>query len=196
MPYFEYILDHFLVSICAALLGMTIGSFIVYLAARIIENPSFKSSTTQRYLLLIPWRTPIIGLLEFFFIPVPIMRLLGIGLGYGIASTMGQLACLVILFTPISVFRKELLRSNRLFFEGILRSIATISVALTTSAAGLSTVGLGFFIRSSVNQFHLSQAIAGWLLTILICLVIDLVAGFLQYFLWNSSSTQKDSSAN
>jgi len=87
--------------------------------------------------------------------------------------------CLVILLTPVYLFGSKAIQPGKPILAGTIRSIATVSVALTTGVAG--NTGLGFFIFSSLNNYDFGGARSAWLITILICLAIDLLAGTLQF---------------
>ena len=198
MPPLENTLDHFIVSFIASILGILIGGVIVFGFSHVIQKVSNQSPKIQRYILFIPWRTFIVGTLEFFLNPIPIVYLFpdqfGIGRDYAIISTSGLLACLVILFTPVSVFIKEPVQPLWFFLPRVLRSIMTVSVAMTTSAGTNATAGLGFYIVSRLNNYDILAAMSGWLITILICLAIDLITGLLQFVFWKPYSIELSNS--
>jgi hypothetical protein len=179
----EKIISHFLTSLVASILGILIGGAVVFLFAHI---PPTVSTKTQRLKLFIPWRTLVVGILEFFFHPLPILDILAnikflrdIELTYSTVSVLGQVACLVVLFTPVYLFGKKPIQPTWTFLSWIFRSMATISVAMTTLTAG--NVGVGFRLFSSMNNYDFSGAWFAWLITILICLTIDLIGGALQF---------------
>lgn len=184
----DKIFNHAFISLSATIFGTLIGGAIVFWFGHLLLKASTSSSKIQRLNLLIPWRTLLVGILEFFFNPLPILdflsgsgffRALGLSQTYAIVSISGQVACLIILLTPVSLFGKKTIQPAWIFLPGILRSIAAVSVALTTGAAG--NTGLGYFIFSSLNNYDFGGAESAWLITILICLVIDLAAGMLQF---------------
>ena len=182
----DKILNHVFISFLATIFGILIGGAIVFLFGQLLLKAPAQSAKVQRLKLLIPWRTLLVGILEFFLNPLPILYFLasiGLTQAYATVSISGQIACIVILLTPVSLFGKKTIQPAQVFLSSILRSIATMSVALTTAAAG--NTGLGFFIFSSLNNYDFGGARFAWLITILICLAIDLAAGMLQFSFGN-----------
>jgi hypothetical protein len=183
---FDKILNHVFISLLGTIFGILIGGAIVFLFGRFLLKAPYQSAKAQRLGLLIPWRTLLVGILEFFLNPLPILGFLasiGLAQAYATVSISGQIACMVVLFTPISLFEKKAIQPSWVFLSSTLRSIATMSVALTTATAGNS--GLGFFIFLSLNNHDFGGARFAWLITIFICLAIDLAAGILQFSFGN-----------
>jgi len=189
----EKILNHIFISLSATIFGILTGGAIVFLFSHLLLKAPTQSAKFQRLKLLIPWRALLVGILEFFFNPLPILYFLAginflpafvLGQAYSIISISGQVACLVILLTPVYLFGSKAIQPGWVFLSGTLRSIATLSVALTTGVAG--NTGLGFFIFSSLNNYDFGGARSAWLITILICLAIDLLAGMLQFSFENN----------
>jgi len=178
------IIDHFLVSILGWLISASTGLILVYVIVRLLRRPLSSSPALRRCLLLVPWRAPVVGILEFFFFPIPLLALFGISLPYAVSAAAGQIASLTVLLIPSSPLIPLPLLSRSVAVSGHLRTLATLSVAATTSAAHLATFGLGPTILVNVNLLRDVPAIDAWLLTIAIAIVIDIIAGILQFVSW------------
>jgi hypothetical protein len=176
-------LEHIYVSLFAWLIGVIIGYLIIYLASLIVRPLLIRMPASQRYLLLLPWRSPIVRLAAYFFFPV-LVDVFRSELGDTIFIVTGQIACLVVLFTPASFIREWPAQSRLILVSGILRTLATLSVVLTLLGGLFTFTGLAEGIYVMIQHGDSRAADPAWNVIMTMCLAIDLIAGVLQFILW------------
>lgn len=184
----QYLIDHVFISVGGWAIGSALGILLVYAAARIVQRAIQQSPSCRVYLLFVPWRTLAVAILEFFYFPIPLLIAFGITRTYAVLTTAGQIAALAVLVIPPSLVASLPVLSRPIVLSGLIRSLGLLSIAATTSSAGLATAGLGVVILRSVNLLQYRQATAAWVLTVAICFGVDLVCAVAQLALWGSGA--------
>jgi ABC-type proline/glycine betaine transport system permease subunit len=179
--------DHFLISFAAWIGGLLIGGGIGYFIFRPFENFIESKPDNQKYLAMIPWRTVIFILILLLWSPyLPIW--LGLGTPTALVVmvlTISLLACSMTINTLVESRFPAILRV-RIFSQA--RTLLFIAIFATLGVGLVGAGSAGSLFVELIRSMEYGNLVQGSLLLWGICLVLDLLLGFVDYKMRSSTS--------
>jgi len=179
--------DHLLISFTAWIGGLFIGGGIGYLLFQPLGNFIESKPGNQQYLVLIPWRTLILILTMLLWSPYLPIRL---GLGTPTALvvmllTISLLACP----TTVSILMENRYPSSlRVRLFGGARTLLFIALFATLGVGLVGGGGVGFLFVELIRSMEYGKLVQGSLLFWGLCLLFDLLLGFVDNKIRSSTS--------
>lgn len=187
-------MDLFIGLTATAFLGWLIGLFLGGAAGYGIAAISFslltRSKLLQRYLILIPWRTPVMALIILFWVPFWATGQFGLGFKSGTVSVAFQmfiLSSLLFSFTFLNHWRQTSLEAR---LAALSRTLAGFSVVLAAHYGIFGSGGIGTLAIANINQPDDQSAFSGWIVIITALLAIDLTLSLVEFTLWKYLDTE------
>jgi ABC-type phosphate/phosphonate transport system permease subunit len=175
----DSIIEHLIISIAGFALGCSLGGFLIVALKRLIVRWSLD---IPRSIILIPWRSIILGILLFIHVPYYGLVKVGIGPELGIISiAIYYFFFALILFAEIL---KEIdSKDMKIRIVKLTRTLAVFSILLTYNYGPFGGGGLGLLTVESIRIFDYRTAWMSWIWMIVLGLLLDLIMGTFQLFL-------------
>jgi hypothetical protein len=175
----DLIIEHLIISISGFVLGCSLGGFLIVALKRLIGKWNLDM---PRSIILIPWRSIVLGFLLFIHVPYYGLVKIGIGPELGIISiAIYYFFFALILFAE---FLKEIDSEDlKIRIVRLTRTLAVFSILLTYNYGPFGGGGLGFLTVQSIRVFEYRTALISWIWMIVLGLLLDLIIGTFQLFL-------------
>lgn len=161
------------------LIGIVVGGGLGALCGLGLRAFFSASPALRRPLVLLPWRTFLMGLLMVVWSPF-VVSLLGIGPitgGMMIVGSVGLLATAFTASTLVENWHPSLLQARLI---GGARTMAVVSGLLAAGVGLLGGGGLGYIILEAARLSQYGVMWQGLLVVLALALVLDLVLGLAQ----------------
>jgi hypothetical protein len=169
-------LDHLVISVLGLLLGAGVGIALGYLASEILGHSRPASRPPGALSLLVPWRSVLAAPFMFCLLPLTAVRWLGIGTKAGIAAVAMSILPLAAVATNQARRGTAGTHSSERLVSS-LRSLAVLSVLLTSCYGMLGAGGLGYIASQTLSVLAYGGVMRAWGLALLIAFALDLVLG-------------------
>jgi len=180
----DLLISQITTSLMGWIIGSTLGGFAGYGAAMICMSLLTRSEGSPRYLILIPWRTPVLALTALFWVPYWITGQFGLGFKSGVISVALQIFILTSLFFSSTFLNHWRHTSLKARLAGYSRTLAVFSVVLTAHYGLFGSGGVSALAVANINQSGDRSASSGWIAIITALLVFDLTLGLVEFIFW------------
>jgi hypothetical protein len=169
--------DHLLISFSAWIGGLFIGGGIGYLLFCLLHRFIERKPDNQPYLTMIPWRTLILMLVLLLWSPyLPIQ--FGLGTPTALIVMLFTISLLACSAATSILMENRYPSSLRMRLFGGARTLLFIAVFATLGVGLVGAGGVGSLFVELIHSMEYGKLVQGSFLFWGICLVLDLLLGF------------------
>ena len=192
---FNDVIEHTIISLLALLIGGSIGAILGYVCALSARTLQSFSPSLQKWFILLPVRTFIMGALLLAYTPALTyfsLKHFGLGLATGVVDVT-IIILLLTLGMSFSVIQDHWHPNTSLTFRLVrmFRTLATASVVITTTMGLFGGGGTGYIFFQSSWLMEYQAYLHGWVSTVSVILVFDLLIGVIQLIFYQNLITEK-----
>jgi hypothetical protein len=173
------IVEHLLISLLPLFASLIVGGGLGAVCALVLRTLLTAAPGLRKVIILLPWRTILVGLLLLIWTPFMVIRL-GIGPTAG-GLTVGLILCLLALVFTTGVPLEHWFPSPLAIrlLAGV-RMLATASGVIAATAGFVGGGGVGHLMRQGMALLRLDLTWKGWLVVVILALILDVLIGVVQ----------------
>ena len=182
--------SHLLISLGAWIGGMLVGGGLGSVFASILLPVWRGNPGTRRALALIPWRTVIFGLLLGVWSPFSLPPRLGLGTLTGLTTVGLAVALIAFPMMVCGLYEFWFPQSARERAVSGARTLLFIAMFAALAAGLVGGGGAGNYLLEQANLFNRGDYFRWMVILIATALALDLILGFVEYGMYQSSETE------